>query len=136
MLTNQSSSPTQAISWPWTLPVTWHDLGMKQASCRRRVVRASPPRRGRRGTPRFARPCPARACRLGAQSHRGPEVSEVGLQLARLVADDHELARLVSGDQERRPDPRQQFGEARRVDAAQRRKLQRRCPAAAPGRMG
>jgi hypothetical protein len=33
VLTNQSSSPPQAISWTWTLPVTWHARGMKQASC-------------------------------------------------------------------------------------------------------
>src|SRR5271169_1094185 len=35
VLTTQSAPPTpQAISWIWMLPVTWHERGRKQASCR------------------------------------------------------------------------------------------------------
>ena len=68
-------------------------------------------------------------------AHRGLEGAEVGVEVVPLVADQHELAGLVRGDQERRTELPQQRGEVRRVDRPQRRRalhlgavnVQRRC---------
>ena len=59
------------------------------------------------------------------QAHRGLEGAEVGVEVVPLVADHHELAGLVGGDQQRRAELPQQRGEVRRVDGPQRRRVLR-----------
>ena len=56
-------------------------------------------------------------------AHRRLEAAEVGVEVVPLVADHHELAGLVGGDQQRRAELPQQRGEVRRVDGPQRRRV-------------
>ena len=58
-------------------------------------------------------------------AHRRLEGAEVGVEVVPLVADHHELAGLVGGDQERRAELPQERGEVRRVDGPQRRRVLR-----------
>ena len=53
-------------------------------------------------------------------AHRGLEAAEVGVEVVPLVADHHELAGLVGGDQQRRAELPQKRGEVWRVDRPQR----------------
>ena len=127
MLTTQSSPPApQAISWIWMSPVTWLERGRKQASCRP----AGSSRRATAGTSRNSQtwmvvPTASRSPSQG-QAHRGLEGAEVGVEVVPLVADHHELAGLVGGDQQRRAELPQQRGEVRRVDGPQRPRVLRR----------
>ena len=56
-----------------------------------------------------------------SHAHRRLEGAEVGVEVAPLVADEHELAGLIGGHQERRAELPQERGEVRRVDGPQRR---------------
>ena len=113
----------QAISWIWMLPVTWLERGRKQASCRP----GGSSRRATAGTSRnsqtwiavpTASRSPARARPIGRL-----EGAEVGVEVVPLVADHHQLAGLVGGDQQRRAELPQQRREVRRVDGPQRRRV-------------
>jgi hypothetical protein len=53
--------------------------------------------------------------------HRRREAAEVGVEVVALIADDHELAGLIGGNQQRHTQLSQQHGKVRRVDSAQRR---------------
>ncbi len=57
-----------------------------------------------------------------SHAHRCLEGAEVGVEVIPLVADQHELAGLVGGDQERRTKLPQERGEVRRVDGPQQRR--------------
>ena len=59
------------------------------------------------------------------QAHRGLERAVVGVEAAPLVADHHELAGLIGGDQQRRAELPQQGGEVRRMCGAQRSRVLR-----------
>src|SRR5207253_925393 len=54
------------------------------------------------------------------QTHRSLERAVVGVEVVALVADHHELAGLVGGDQQRRAQLPQQRGEIRGVGGPQR----------------
>ena len=120
VLTTHSSSPTpQAISWIWMLPVTWQERGRKQASCRpggsSLAVTA--------GTSTYSQTCTvvpmASRSPCERQAHRRLERAEVGVEVVPLVADHHQLARLVGGDQQRGPQAAEQRREVGRVHGPQ-----------------
>ena len=104
VLTNHSSSPAQAISWIWTLPVTWHERGRKQASCRPAggSLRRPP---GRCGTPRPGSGAEGQPIARQRQAHRAREGAEMRVEVVAVGPDDHQLARLVGGDEERNAEP-------------------------------
>jgi hypothetical protein len=54
------------------------------------------------------------------QAHGRLEGAEVGIEVVPLVADQHQLAGLVGGHQQRGAEPAQEAGEVRRVDGPQR----------------
>ena len=124
VLTNHSSSPAaQAISWIWTLPVTWHERGRKQASCRP----AGASLRAAAGTlwifPDLVPGADREAISGERQAHRTRKAAEMRVEAVSVGSDDDQLPRLVGGDQERNLELPQQGREARRVHAPQRRWL-------------
>ena len=126
MLTTQSSSPTpQAISWIWMLPVTWLERGRKQASCRPGGSSLAVDGRDVDELPDLDLGADGQPVAGQGHAHRGLEGAEVGVEVVPLVADHHELAGLVGGDQERRAELPQERGEVRRVDRPQRRRVVR-----------
>ncbi len=62
--------------------------------------------------------------RIG-HAHRGLEAAEVDVEVVPFIADQHELARLIGGDQKRWAELPQERGEVRRVDCPQRRRVVR-----------
>ena len=56
-------------------------------------------------------------------AHRGGEGPEMGVQVVALLANHHQLARLVGRHQQRRAELPQQRGEVRRVDRPKRRRI-------------
>ena len=102
--------------------MTWLERGRKQASC----VPAGSRRRATSGTSRNSQtwmvvPMASLAAAVGqGQAHRGLEGAVVGVEVVALVADHHELAGLVGGDQQRDAPLAEQAGEVRRVGGAER----------------
>ncbi len=99
MLTNQSSSPAQAISWTWTLPVTWQERGRKQASCRP----AGGSFAAAAGTLWNSQTCTGVPMASRSPASARPigdwKAAEMRVEVIAVGADDHQLARLISGDQ-------------------------------------
>ena len=120
MLTTQSSPPApQAISWIWMLPVTWHERGRKQASCRPGGSSLAVTAGTSTNSQTWIVGADGQAVAVEGHAHRGLEDAEVGVEVVPLVADHHELAGLVGGDQQRRAELPQERGEVRRVDGPQ-----------------
>ena len=120
MLTTHNSPPVpQAISWIWTLPVTW----LARGRSRRRAVpaaRAWWPRRGRREFPDLDRGADGQPAATARAMPIGAWKARKWVLRCPLVADHHELAGLVGGDQQRNASISQQRGEVRGVDRPQR----------------
>ena len=124
MLTTQSSPPApQAISWIWMLPVTWLDAGQEAGVVPAGRVELGGDGRDVDELPDLDRGADGQPAAVEGQAHRGLEGAEVGVEVVPLVADHHELAGLVGGDQQRRAELPQQRGEVRRVDGPQRRRV-------------
>ena len=100
VLTTQSSPPApQAISWIWMLPVTWLERGRKQASCRPGGSSLAVDGRDVDELPDLDLGADGQPVAGQGHAHRGLEGAEVGVEVVPLVADHHELAGLVGGDQ-------------------------------------
>ena len=127
VLTTHSSSPApQAISWIWMLPVTWQDRGQEAGVVPAGRLELGRDRRDVDVFPDLHRRADGQPIAVQRQAHRRLERAEVGVEVVPLVADHHQLARLVGRDQERGAQAAEQRREVGRVDGPQRRRCRRR----------